>query len=45
MKSTSYKADADIARAQRYREYLNNNAYIPLQDIPLYQKSFERLNR
>lgn len=45
MKSASYKADADIARAQRYREYMNNNAYIPLQDIPLYRKSFERWNK
>ena len=34
---------ADIARAQRYREYMSNNAYIPLQDIPLYQKSFEKI--
>lgn len=33
---------ADIAIAQRYREYMSNNAYIPLQDIPLYQKSFEK---
>lgn len=34
---------ADIARAQRYREYMSNNAYIPLQDIPLYKKSFEKI--
>ena len=35
--------EAEIARAQRYMEYMSNNAYIPLQDIPLYQKSFEMI--
>ena len=34
---------ADIARAQRYSKYMSNIAYIPLQDIPLYQKSFEMI--
>ena len=34
---------ADIERAQRYSEYMRNIAYIPLQDIPLYQKSFEMI--
>lgn len=29
---------ADIARAQRYREHMSNNAY-----IPLHQKSFEKI--
>lgn len=35
--------EADIARANRYKEYMSGNAYIPLQDIPLYQKSFEMI--
>lgn len=35
--------EAELARAQRYRDYCNGNAYIPLQDIPLYQKSFEMI--
>lgn len=35
--------EAELARAQRYRDYMSNNAYIPLQDIPLYQKSFEKI--
>lgn len=34
---------AEIARAQRYREYMSGNAYIPLQDISMYQKSYNNI--
>jgi hypothetical protein len=35
--------EAELARAQRYRDYCNGNAYIPLQDIPIYQKSYKNI--
>jgi hypothetical protein len=35
--------EAELARAQRYMDYCNGNAYIPLQDIPIYQKSYKNI--
>ena len=31
------------ARAERYREYLLGWAYIPPQDLPLYEKSYNKI--
>jgi hypothetical protein len=32
------------AKAQRYREYVQGWAYIPIQDLPLYEKAFKEVN-
>lgn len=35
--------EAEIARANRYKEYMSNNAYIPLQDLSRYQKAYNNI--
>ena len=35
--------DVKKAMAQRYREYLQGWAYIPIQDLPKYEKAFNEL--
>ena len=35
--------ESEIARANRYREYMSNNAYIPLQDLSRYQKAYNNI--
>lgn len=30
-----------LPKAQRYREYLNGYAYIPLQDLSKYEKAYK----
>ena len=32
------------AMAQRYREYVLGWAYIPIQDLPKYEKAFKEVN-
>ena len=48
MKVFSYEniniTDADVARAERYKMWCNGNAYIPLQDIVLYERSYQKIN-
>lgn len=34
---------AEIARADRYREYCCGFAYIPYQDLPRYEKAFKKV--
>lgn len=34
---------AEIARAERYREYCCGWAYIPYQDLPIYRKAFDKV--
>ena len=34
---------AEIARAERYRQYCGGFAYIPLQDLPKYEKAFKKV--
>lgn len=29
-------------KAKRYEEYINGFAYIPYQDLPLYEKAFKK---
>ena len=36
--------DADVARAERYKMWCNGNAYIPPQDIVLYERSYQKIN-
>ena len=31
----------DIERAKRYMEYLQGWAYIPLQDLPIYERAYK----
>ena len=35
---------AEIVRADYYRQYMLGFAYIPLQDLPKYEKAFKKLN-
>ena len=35
--------DVIIAQAERYRQYMQGWAYIPLQDLPRYEKSFKQI--
>lgn len=32
--------EATVARAKRYREYMAGYAYIPYQDIVIYERSY-----
>lgn len=34
---------AEIARADYYRQYCCGFAYIPLQDLPKYEKAFNKV--
>ncbi len=36
--------DADVARAEKYRMRCNGNAYIPPQDMILYERSYQKIN-
>ena len=42
MYDLSIITDADIARAERYKMWCGGNAYIPPQDIVLYERSYKK---
>lgn len=35
---------SDLARAERYKMWCNGNAYIPIQDLIIYEKSYRKVN-
>lgn len=35
--------EADLARAERYKMWSNGDAYIPLQDLEIYRKSYNKV--
>lgn len=41
---TNNITQADIARENVYRLWVNGCAYIPIQDIAIYEKSFKKVN-
>ena len=35
--------DIEIAKAKRYKEYILGWAYIPLSDLPKYEKAYRKV--
>ena len=45
MSMSEHISEQDIVRADIYRKWVNGWAYIPIQDLPIYEHSFEKVNR
>ena len=42
MKMKNNLTNTEAAKAQRYKEYLLGWAYIPPQDLPLYESAYKK---
>ena len=36
-------SEQDVLKAEVYRKWVNGWAYIPIQDLPIYEQSFKKV--